>query len=67
MRLTIPVGADRQVMTEFMELAKQEHLLPIRVTPHYRRLVEEEIAALHGTFGPLYKVAYPTRERLTSV
>jgi KamA family protein len=53
-----------QVLEEFSELAEQEHLLPIRVTPRYRRLVEEEVQVLQGTFGPLYKVAYPTHERI---
>jgi KamA family protein len=50
------------IFQEFEKLAKQEGLMSVKVTPHYRRLVEEEIVALQGAFGPLYRVAYPTRE-----
>jgi lysine 2,3-aminomutase len=53
------------LVAEFNALAKREGLLPVRVTPHYRRLVEEEVRALNSTGGPLYKVAFPVPERLT--
>jgi lysine 2,3-aminomutase len=55
---------DREVIARYSELVKRDRLLPVRVTPHYRRLIEEEITALGNTTGPLYKVAYPTYERI---
>jgi KamA family protein len=55
---------DDRGIDEFLKQREQDYLLPIHVSPHYRQLVEEEIKTLQGTFGPLYKVAYPTAERI---
>jgi KamA family protein len=49
---------------QFNDLAKRQRLLPIKVTPHYQRLVQEEVDALGETGGPLYRVVYPMPERL---
>ena len=53
-----------QAAREFSKLAQRERLLPVHVTPRYRRLVEEEVGVLGDTTGPLYKVAYSTPERV---
>ncbi|MEX0654843.1 MAG: radical SAM protein [Phycisphaeraceae bacterium] len=38
-------------------------LLPVKVPRHYRQLVEEEIATLGRTGGPLHSVVYPKADR----
>jgi lysine 2,3-aminomutase len=55
---------DVEFLNQFAEVAKRENLLPLRVTPYYQKLVEEELAVLKNTNGPIYKVVYPTPERL---
>lgn len=55
---------DAELLNRFAEVARRENLLPLRVTPYYRSLVEEELAVLKNTNGPIYKVVYPTPERL---
>ncbi len=49
---------------EYRIVAREHHLLPVKVPKHYRALVEEERAAI-GTDGPLHRAVFPTRERLT--
>ncbi|WP_181708580.1 radical SAM protein [Chthonobacter rhizosphaerae] len=44
-------------------LARAERLLPIKITGFYRRKLDEEIAALGHTDGPLNRAARPPRER----
>lgn len=44
--------------------AKELNILPIKVTPHYEKLVQEEYKALGHADGPLHRVVYPTPERL---
>ena len=58
------VSAQSIINREFQELSKQESLLPIKVTGFYRRKIEEEVAALGHTEGPLHRVAYPSREKI---
>nr|WP_315463306.1 4Fe-4S cluster-binding domain-containing protein [uncultured Rhodoferax sp.] len=48
----------------FEAIAKSEGLLPIKVTPFYRRLIDEEVSALGHNLGPLHRAVYPTQERL---
>jgi lysine 2,3-aminomutase len=48
----------------FQLLAKEENLLPIKVTGFYRRKIEEEFAALGHHNGPLHRGVYPSEERL---
>lgn len=54
-----------EIFTRYAEMARRENLLPVRVTPYYRQLVHEEVNILGGTHGPLYKVVYPTEERIS--
>lgn len=56
---------DPAVLADYQQLAQRERLLPVRVTPHYRRLVAEELEALGDSSGPLYRVVYPTIDRLS--
>jgi len=58
------VEAQSIINRDFQELSKQESLLPIKVTSFYRKKIEEEIAALGHTEGPLHRVAYPSREKI---
>ena len=44
-----------------------EPILPVRITPHYRALVEAEVAALGRTGGPLHSVVYPRADRFKRV
>jgi len=55
---------DNSLREQFNAQAKQLGVLPIKVTAHYQRLVEEEITTLGRTGGPLYRVVYPTAARL---
>lgn len=59
------IVADPGVLSRYAGLARDERLLPVQVTPHYARLVHEEIEALGDRSGPLYKTVYPTDERIT--
>jgi KamA family protein len=52
-----------QLFSQYTALAERENLLPIKVTPFYKKKIDEEIAAI-GYGGPLYKGSYPTEERL---
>lgn len=54
-----------EILMRYAEVAKRDNLLPVRVTPYYRRLVEEEVNTLGGTHGPLYRVVYPTEARIS--
>lgn len=55
-----------EAKAEFNAFARANALLPIKVTNHYQALVEEEVETLGHTGGPLYRVVYPTKERLTT-
>jgi len=55
---------DRNLLERYSDLARTERLLQVRVTPAYERLILEEVKSLGRTGGPLYRVAYPTAERL---
>ncbi|MBH0239528.1 radical SAM protein [Methylobrevis albus] len=47
----------------FADLARAERLLPLKVTAFYQAKIDEEVAALGHTEGPLHRTAHPTRER----
>lgn len=49
---------------EFQILAKQEALLPIKVTAFYKKKIDEEVAILGHHEGPLHRAVYPTKERI---
>jgi len=53
-----------EVRQQFNAQAKVLNILPIKVTSHYEKLVQEEYATLGHTGGPLYRVVYPTSDRL---
>ncbi len=58
-------SANQQALNnEFQILAKQDGLLPIKVTSFYRSKIEEEVAALGHHEGPMHRSIYPTRERI---
>ncbi len=44
--------------------AKIRNVLPIKVTPHYEKLVREEYEVLGRSGGPLYRAVYPDADRL---
>jgi lysine 2,3-aminomutase len=46
-------------------LARAAHLLPIKVTGFYKAKLEAELAALGHTDGPLHRIVYPSKERMT--
>jgi len=54
----------QELRQQFNATAKELNILPIKVTSHYEKLVQEEYEALGHTGGPLYRVVYPTSERL---
>lgn len=56
-------GLDEQLMRDFKEVAKKDHLLPVKVSEFYAKMVQEEIDAI-GIGGPLYRCVYPTRDKL---
>ncbi|WP_434524781.1 radical SAM protein [Photorhabdus asymbiotica] len=41
-----------------------DNLLPIKVTRFFQQKIDEEVAALGHTEGPLHRMIYPTKERL---
>lgn len=46
--------------------ASGEPILPVKVPPRYRRLVEWEIRELREREGPLYSVVYPREEKFST-
>lgn len=59
-----PIVFDPALKRQFNLKAKALNILPIKVTPHYNQLIQEEYEALRFQGGPLYRVVYPTKERL---
>ncbi len=49
---------------QFNNRAKELNVLPIKVPPHYKKMVQEEYEVLGRRGGPLYRVVYPTSDRL---
>jgi len=47
----------------YAALAARDRLLPIKVPAFYQRKLDEELAALGHTEGPLHRMVRPTRER----
>ena len=62
-RPTVPAEQDA-IDARYATLAREERLLPVKVTPFYRRKIEAEVAALGHVDGPLHRGAYPSAERL---
>lgn len=59
-----PLPGPPDLFAEYDDLARREGLLPVKVSGFYRQKVEEELAALGGLPGPLYRVVHPVAERL---
>lgn len=55
-----------QILDDYAALAKRERLLPVRVTAVYKQLVDLEVRSLGHSEGPLFRVAFPTSERLSA-
>jgi len=53
-----------ELRQQFNIKAKVLNVLPIKVTPHYEKMVQEEYDVLGRSGGPLYRVVYPTSDRL---
>ncbi|MEM7538551.1 MAG: hypothetical protein AAF639_40665, partial [Chloroflexota bacterium] len=53
---------DKETQTQFNDYARANGLLPIKVTPHYRKLVEKEVETLGRTGGPLYNLIFVQKE-----
>jgi lysine 2,3-aminomutase len=49
---------------QFNVKAKELNVLPIKVTPHYKKLLQEEHDVLGHCGGPLSRVVYPVSDRL---
>ena len=61
---TKPDLIDTKLIDQFNLVAAEQGLLPVKVTPYYRRLVEQEVAVIGRVEGPLYRAVYPTTEKL---
>ncbi len=67
-----PGGVDARDDFRLAEIEQQKlgmegaAVLPVKVTPHYRQLVEREMEILGQAGGPLYCVAYPKPDRFTT-
>ncbi len=53
-----------ELRQQFNAKAKELNVLPIKVTPHYEKMVQAEYEVLGRRGGPLYRVVYPTSDRL---
>lgn len=64
-----PVRPAEQALLDarYQAMARDERLLPIKVTGFYQRKLDAEVAALGHTEGPLHRTARPTPERFTLV
>jgi len=65
--LPSPTGPAEQAMLNaaYDRLAAEARLLPIKVTGFYGKKLAAELAVLGHTEGPLHRIAYPSRERLS--
>jgi hypothetical protein len=55
---------DETTQKQFNEQARKHGILTIKVPPHYKQLVDEEIKVLGRIEGPLYRAVYPTKDRM---
>lgn len=54
---------NQDIIKKYQQIQSKYGLLPIKVTPYYQKKIDEEIAVI-GENGPLYKIGYPTLQRL---
>ncbi|MDR2077826.1 MAG: 4Fe-4S cluster-binding domain-containing protein [Rickettsiales bacterium] len=55
----------QQINEHYDALCKNFNLLPIKVTAFYRAKINEEVLTLGHRSGPLHRIAYPTKEKIT--
>jgi lysine 2,3-aminomutase len=55
---------DKTTQKQFNVQARKHGILTIKVPPHYKQLVDEEIKVLGRIKGPLYRAVYPTQDRM---
>lgn len=60
----IQTDQEAEVHLAFDRLRRSHTLLPVKVTPFFQKKVEEEYRTIGG-MGPLYRMVYPTEERLS--
>lgn len=65
MNAALPSSDHTDRLKAYGELVERHRLLPVKVPSAYRARVEEEMATLGGTNGPLYRIVYPVAERLS--
>ncbi len=53
----------RDIIQKYQQIQSKYGLLPIKVSPYYQKKVDEEVAVI-GEKGPIYKIVYPTSQRL---
>ncbi len=55
---------DEKVRWRFNNQTRVSGILPIKVSSHYKKLVDDEFDVLAQVGGPLYRAVYPTEERM---
>ncbi|MEM7402786.1 MAG: radical SAM protein [Myxococcota bacterium] len=50
---------------EFDRLSKSKQLLPIKVSSFFKKKIAKELAVLQHTQGPLHRMVYPSRDKLS--
>jgi lysine 2,3-aminomutase len=61
------IATSKEAEASFNALASSQGMLPVKVTPYYRALVQEEMATSGRTGGPLYRTVFPVAEKLVVV
>jgi KamA family protein len=51
-------------LDEYERLRRDKHLLPVKLTGHYAKLLKEEQTALGDSSGPLYRAMMPTSDKV---
>ncbi len=54
-----------QRLAEYESLATENNLLPVKVNSFFKKKVEAECAHLNNCEGPLYRIVYPTAEKVS--
>lgn len=50
---------------DFDAIRNNENLLPVKVTRFFKKKIDEELAALNHTEGPLHRIVYPSRDKVS--
>ncbi|KRP86913.1 hypothetical protein AOQ72_02725 [Bradyrhizobium yuanmingense] len=54
-----------QINEVFSTISTKEGLLPVKITPFYEKKIKDEVEALGNHLGPLHRVSFPTRDRIS--